>query len=103
MIDSILSEMQARCDAATPGPWPVESEALADHIGIWLNGSRWGKIVDEIHIGNSEAIAHARTDLPRCIKALRILERRIEDIERACPGHCAELRLEVLAALRGEA
>ena len=77
--DKELAEMQARCEAAAPGPWgygdfdderlvyeeePQQSAAIA--------------MLVESHVQNrSEAngsfIAHARTDMPKLIAALRTL------------------------------
>lgn len=67
-----LDEIQARADAATGGPW--------EHVGSY------GRIVsghvqvcraygdDGTATPDAEFIAHARTDVPRLVAALRAVE-----------------------------
>lgn len=67
-----LDEIQARADAATPGPW--------EHVGSY------GRIVsgpvqvcraygdDGTATPDAAFIAHARTDVPRLVAALRAVE-----------------------------
>jgi len=85
----ILDEMAARCEAATKGPWEWQmndldelrgpnNELLAvepfDHTeesGFWP--------VSCSCQANKDFMAHARTDLPRAIAALRIYDEAARD------------------------
>ena len=77
MIDSILNEMQARCDKATAGPWTETRDGMcARHYELplleaILGGETSPPIDRPLGQRNITFVAHARTDLPRCIKALR--------------------------------
>ena len=91
-----LDEMQARCDAATPGPWRHEDRGgwaypappavvgpehkpgvFGGHQTITQltegGGRVWGTVGKyELEQRNAAFIAHARTDMPRLIAALRV-------------------------------
>lgn len=99
-----LDEMQARCDAATPGPWRHEDRGgwaypappavvgpehkpgvFGGHQTITQltegGGRVWGTVGKyELEQRNAAFIAHARTDMPRLIAALRVA---MEGLERA--------------------
>lgn len=98
-----LDEMQARCDAATEGPWT----ATFDDADRWtcitgqgrdLGGGLW-MVCPEVATcegepdGDAEFIAAARTDMPRLIDALKAVleEHHPEGADRACeccPQRC---------------
>lgn len=66
-----LSEIRARCDAATLGPW------YADGWGLWDNGAE--EFV-ELHDTSPDAafIAHARKDIPYLLEQHAQLTAEIE-------------------------
>lgn len=97
-ITEILDQMQARADAATPGPWvqyayPGESttqyisRATGDEAGICQMDGRL-----ETRSADGRFIASSRTDLPRALAALRV----------ALPKLDAATLTKVEAALKGE-
>ena len=67
MTEKELSEMRARCDAATPGPWK------AGFCGdITSNGADIGETYEEN--GDPAFIAAARSDMPRLIDEVEGLQ-----------------------------
>ncbi len=87
MTKKRLAEIQARCEAATEGPWEECKEAGADIVGnkdtIILEICRGVKTEAILRDNNLQFIAHARQDLPDCldeIKRLRGELRRFEFI-----------------------
>lgn len=76
-----LDEIQARADAATDGPWAAIERALGDvyiaELGMygvaWDEPAEWHDS-DEASLADAEFIAHARTDVPRLVAALRAVE-----------------------------
>lgn len=73
-----LAAMEARCEAATPGPWNDRDELeLRDPNGyavVWFyppNTDLWEHQGTELHDANF--IAHARTDMPRLIAEVKRL------------------------------
>lgn len=89
---------QARCDAATEGPW----EEGCGSDGKPISCARSDCIVDnpETRQGklNLSFIDHARTDLPAALAEIRRLEVRVQhlegvlaSVEFGCePGNCPE-------------
>ena len=65
MTDEQLQEIQARCEAATAGPWHREGDAIAETDNYELG------VVP--YLPDAEFIAHARTDVPALVAALREL------------------------------
>ena len=72
-----LAEIEARFEAATEGPWTVLPDSadwdvpILDAAGSFLCCSPW-RGVRGGHLAQDAAfIAHARTDLPATVKALR--------------------------------
>lgn len=57
-----VSEIRARCEAATPGPWKIgrESPSGAQNVGT-INGVLTAQTTSE---SNASFIAHARDDIP---------------------------------------
>lgn len=97
-ISDRLDEIQARADAATEGPWKIET-----HYG--MSQSRRRQIVvpgwmtpiavlgQENPYGDPDAefIAHARTDVPALVAALRAVldlhkPEKFMDFEDTCSG-----------------
>lgn len=81
---TVLAEMRARCDAATPGPWhnySVNPKTTPEHAiySEWLEGipeAITSEIASLLSPRDAHFIAHARTDVPRLIAALRaVLDR----------------------------
>lgn len=86
LTDDELAEMQARCDAATPGPWESFHRMIVNE--------------SHCHKSDGEFIAHARTDIPRLLgdnKRLRAEVERLKadlDNERFAAEECARLESE---------
>ena len=96
---SILDAIQARLDAATPGPWHLETagtpagetawgEVILRHhpaggAGTPIPGLRvmWG---GEVAVGrrNAALIAHAPTDIAALLAECRVLRERVVKLER---------------------
>lgn len=109
---SWIDEAEARCAAATLGPWSLFSDAalgrdpvrdLWAHDDYVFDGR--GRQRHNQGPRNLEFSAHARTDLPRALKALRLAEKlAVGQLARtgmycACEG--CELSRALLAAVRG--
>lgn len=60
-----LSEVEARCEKATKGPWSIENITKI----LMLGQDSYAHHEDDIH--NAFFIAHSRTDLPEAIRLLR--------------------------------
>lgn len=87
-----LDEIEARANAATPGPWTV-SEDYSDVVGPEGDqlASYWNPTSET---RNGEFIAHARTDVPALVAEVRRLRDRVAEVE----GPAVEARA-ALAAL----
>lgn len=71
-----LEELKALALAATPGPWTIDMENewddgtnLPEQLNLRVNGSRWGKVVDAVHVDDSDAYFIAAAN-PACVLAL---------------------------------
>ena len=66
---SRLNEIEARANAATEGPWEWDPQdgwlGTEDEVTV---GWKWGTLTQE---GDGQFIAHARTDVPALVAALR--------------------------------
>ena len=76
-----LDEIQARADAATEGPWEWTKGAEACAVAVPENrDGLYGPLTWDDHNGevfresDAQFIAHARTDVPALVKALRAVE-----------------------------
>lgn len=85
MTDLDLDAIQARADAATPGPWEFDDEVL----GVWTaaDGALGGGICDPHDeyarglnhpLENMRFVAHARQDIPLLVAEVRRLRKIIE-------------------------
>lgn len=77
-ISDRLDEIEARSDAANDGPWYAESRNVDDPYSlttvynVFHNGDTADRdLVAEVAYDNAEFIAHARTDVPVLVAALR--------------------------------
>lgn len=100
-IMQALDEMQARCDAATEGPWT----ATFDDADRWtcitgqgrdLGGGLW-MVCPEVATcegepdGDAEFIATSRTDMPRLVAALKAVLELHQPVPYAQgPDYCDE-------------
>ena len=80
--------MRERCDAATEGPWEAEySNVFAkDRHGNRVTVLGSTSIPHEERMANALHQAHARTDLPACLDALEVAEKRCKLFEDALIG-----------------
>lgn len=82
-----MNDIAARCEKATAGPWQVLTEELVE--AAWINAATADddlpialfdfRSADE-NKANAEFLAHARTDIPRLLAALRSAHERIEHL-----------------------
>jgi hypothetical protein len=94
MTPEELSEIEARAEAATPGPWWVE--AISDAVRLCIGKGRSKVILGrfrppqlperETH-ANVIFCAHAREDIPKLIAEVRRLRQIIETAARFRPGN----------------
>lgn len=74
-----MQAIQQRCDAATPGPWDNAIEIVPEGYALRAQGDPGASLlsVDQDGMGifdrkdDATFTAHARTDLPRALAALR--------------------------------
>jgi hypothetical protein len=84
-MPSDLAEIQARVDAATPGPWKHDGsgdvedvpEFVLDRFDIMPQTIARADLRNE----DAEFIAHARTDVPMLVAALVAAQDRIRELE----------------------
>lgn len=57
-----LDALEKLADEATPGPWTIDPDDqwddgtnLPEQLDLRVNGSRWGKVVDAVHISDADA------------------------------------------------
>lgn len=94
MTTDQLKAMKARCKAATEGPWKIGHHLYDDGAVMCrcaagpctpdADGKIKGNLFNaNFAIGNRENdnsfVAHARTDLPACIKEIERLKKLVED------------------------
>jgi len=83
MTETELKEIEAREEAATPGPWlHKDADAYGVRSADGINGLR---CVASGFLNNDdiEFVSHSRTDIPRLIKAIRERDKRIAELEEA--------------------
>jgi hypothetical protein len=77
MLD--LDAIEARAEAATPGPWIVSGGVIHSPIREPWDGKPNAVIVDaHIFEPNADFIAHARTDIPALVAELRAAREVVE-------------------------
>ena len=101
MTEQELSEIEARANAATPGPWDINRRYIT------LNGGDMGRVeysalgpsvaTDVQAMADGNFFAHAREDIPKLIAEMR----RLRDIaiggaelRITCP-HCGKVSMTV--------
>lgn len=97
-----LSEIKARCDAATAGPWNVgggtQSSFYNGKNAVILQSGRYviadravypdsSDFNDQV-FSNMDFIAHARTDLPVCVAEIERLQAENSTLRRALEHAC---------------
>lgn len=82
-----LAELEARCKAATPGPWRVLSDP--EVACSWLNASAeddqaaialFDYRPPEMNLANAQFAAQVREDVPRLIAEVRQLRARVREL-----------------------
>ncbi len=99
-----LADLQAKCDAATPGMWVVHQkisvivEGSDGRVGYAPKDGTIASLDDGEYIANKNAkkdaafIATARTAMPQCIAALRAAEAREAKLREALLYVCEDVR-----------
>ncbi len=101
-----LAAIRKRCDEATPGPWKyygnehdhpnpsieyrnsgVAARGEGDFGGFKLMDDRWwndesGRMENRIQ-ANANFIAHARTDIPKLLNEIKILQEEVNRLKNA--------------------
>jgi hypothetical protein len=86
-----LDEIEARANAATPGPWyvvendpPLEYWAVNAPCGreVFDDGSAAGEYGASCSIADRDFLAAARADVPALIARVRELEAELEEVSR---------------------
>lgn len=74
-ITAWLDDAQAKVDAATEGPWDIETDSNAvvgPTLSYAADRHRFFGVAEDVHLaGDREFIADTRTRLPQAIAALR--------------------------------
>jgi len=83
-----LDAIEARVNAATPGPWWVEQVGDFGDKSAVIECVRWRGYLNTLHLGEdtptAEFIAHAREDVPALVAEVRRLTEENTIIDRAC-------------------
>ena len=98
-----LDEIQARADAATDGPWAWEPTSPTMSGECWnlrvagKPGIRFSVTEYQHGPDNAEFIAHARTDVPALVAALRaVLDLHVGVVD--CCDECSPMKCAVCEA-----
>lgn len=88
-----LTEIQARCNAATPGPWMAGAlNPYRDRAVIYqtseaqkVNRFHWQvrAVCREVRACDADFIEHARVDIPALLAEVERLRAALEAVERA--------------------
>lgn len=101
-----IQEIQARCEAATPGPWEADETGYdvitkafshkdkrtggygsEGNFICDLNDGEYHEYADKTEqVANAEFIAHAREDMPWLLAQLAELREKTRDMGTACHG-----------------
>lgn len=107
-LESVLSQIESRVNAATPGPWEVLA-TVPQKVGM-VNPPPGGGFVAQVGyppIGergdNVIFIAAARSDVPALVKALRRAVRFINNVDIGCYECPSDAEDEVAQLLRESA
>lgn len=96
-IEQRLAEIEARCAAATVGPW--RGERVDYHVHINLSGPddesigvihRWEAEPEAVLAesdGNADFVISSRADVPALVAALRVAVEGIKYAQKNCPGN----------------
>ncbi len=91
MTPARLSQINARCEAATEGPWRAVGDVGVRNDGGYVifskakpshyldQDERYEREIGEWH-ANLELIAHARQDLPDCLAEIKRLQGVLDEI-----------------------
>lgn len=89
-----LTEILARADAATPGPWCTDAWEIYQGteylpgLSWWIGETCRGTSTPEQDRADATFVAAARTDVPDLVSAVRLLRARVAELEAAvnCPS-----------------
>ncbi|HSM93430.1 MAG TPA: hypothetical protein VLT47_11140 [Anaeromyxobacteraceae bacterium] len=94
-----VAAIEARCKAATPGPWIARPEDTESQGEAWHGEYRVffpdGEDTNVLYMSDAAFIAHARTDVPALLAEVASLRARLDTAERERD----EARLNALAAI----
>lgn len=74
MTEEELREIEARCEAATPGPWYRSGNPSLTGVGIETENGRWRFVCQETEWPDATFIAAAREDVPVLVAEVRRLQ-----------------------------
>jgi hypothetical protein len=83
MTELDLDEIEARANAATPGPWEAYFTLHGDPMVVEQGQGPFGAVTlpstapDDYGKANAEFIAHAREDIPALVQRVRELEQTL--------------------------
>ena len=86
-----LAEIEARCEAATPGPWEWDDEAECMRHGskpvmmaMWYY-DKCGEVVVSLDVYDADAefTAHARQDIPALLDEVKRLREQLKNLDLA--------------------
>ena len=87
MTDEELSEIEARANTATPGPWRLDGlEVVMMGVRERLAVLRRGDLPLGEHVLSADFIAHAREDVPRLVAEVKRLRALVDRAERIREG-----------------
>lgn len=99
MTHKELTEIRARAEAATPGPWIYKNGEVENADG---GGGAW-IFHDGDYPGTGDFIAHARNDVPALVDEVERLREALKRIIKACMPHEEPVsRMIARAALEGK-
>lgn len=91
MAELDLDAIEARANAATPGPWNAWDRGVGFHIALGDERDDWGRPEDLLPEGlrtdigrraDAEFIAAARTDVPALVAEVRRLRAELDELRR---------------------
>jgi len=90
MTDQEIERIEARCKAATEGPWDGSDDE------VWATLDCICETIDDETVANADFIAHSRTDIPKLTKEIRRLRSGLENLAQLPVFYVREMALKTL-------